>query len=94
MQDKSKTFEPTPKDLGECDRCGRTIRFGNAVVILSRNVEQIDITDEYPGGEAHVLDSQSLLQLCAECGSELDAEVLTEMLRALLVEGPDDPTDN
>lgn len=94
MKAKAKQFDATPKDLGKCDRCGKTIRFGNAVVILSRNVEQIDVTEEYPGGEAHVMDSQGLLQFCAECGSAMDAEVLTDMLRAMLAEEPGEPADN
>lgn len=77
-------------EYGECDACGKTIQFGNALVALNRNIEQIDASTEYPGGEATVLDSQVLLTLCANCGSQIDADQLRDVLVSLLVRNVED----
>ena len=43
----------------------------------------MDSTDEYPEGVATVIESDSLLELCAQCGNKLDAEMLKGILIAL-----------
>ena len=76
------------KDVyGECDACGKVLKFGNTVVSLNKNIEQIDVSDEYPDGEATVVDSTGLMELCADCGSRLDSDVLERLLKTILIDG-------
>jgi hypothetical protein len=64
-----------------CDWCGREILFGNAVVTLNKNIEQVDATEESPEGVITVIESDTLLTLCADCGNRLDGSVLRAMLK-------------
>lgn len=66
-----------------CDWCGKDIEYGNAVLTIDRNIQQMDSTDEYPEGIATVIESDSLLELCAQCGNKLDTETLKGILMAL-----------
>jgi hypothetical protein len=66
-----------------CDWCGKDIAYGNAVVTINHNIEQMDRTEEYPEGIATVIDGDSLLELCAECGNKLDSDMLKGILVAL-----------
>jgi len=66
-----------------CDWCGKDIAYGNALVTIDRNIEQIDSTEEYPDGIATVIESDSLLELCAQCGNKLNSETLKDILVAL-----------
>ncbi len=66
-----------------CDWCGKDIAYGNAMVTINRNIEQMDSTDEDPEGIVTVIDSSSLLELCAQCGNKLDAEMLKGILSAI-----------
>jgi hypothetical protein len=66
-----------------CDWCGKDIAYGNALVTINRNIEQMDSTEEYPEGIVTVIDSNSLLELCAECGNKFDAEMLGNILLAI-----------
>ena len=66
-----------------CDWCGKDIAYGNAVVTINNNIEQMDRTEEYPEGIVTVIDSDSLLELCAQCGNKLDADMLKGILLAL-----------
>ena len=63
-----------------CNWCGKDIAYGNAQVTISRNIEQMDSTEEYPEGVATVIDSENLLELCAECGNKLDTETIIKIL--------------
>lgn len=73
-------------DLGQvlavCDWCGVPIYYGNAQVTVTRNVEQVDRTSEYPEGQVAVIQSDPLLALCARCGNRLDRDVLRNVLRS------------
>ncbi len=66
-----------------CDWCGKDIEYGNAILTINRNIEQMDSTEEYPEGEVTVIESDSLLELCAQCGNKLDSEMLKKILLAL-----------
>jgi hypothetical protein len=66
-----------------CDWCGKDIAYGNASVTINRNIEQMDSTDECPDGIVTVIDSGTLLELCAQCGNKLDSEMLTKVLLAI-----------
>jgi hypothetical protein len=66
-----------------CDWCGKDIAYGNAMVTINRNIEQMDSTEEDPEGIVTVIDSKSLLELCAQCGNKLDAEMLKGILIAI-----------
>jgi hypothetical protein len=59
-----------------CDWCGTPIRYGNALVTIDRLVQQVD------EAKVSVIESNSLLSLCAQCGNRLDAEELANVLRA------------
>lgn len=69
---------------GKCDACGKTIKAGNAVVSITRNVEQMERTVANPGGVITVIDSQQLITLCAACGNKFSMERATEVLKAAL----------
>ncbi len=66
-----------------CNWCGKDIAYGNAQVTINRNIEQMDSTEEYPEGEVTVIQSDVLLELCAECGNKLDTETITKILLAI-----------
>jgi len=66
-----------------CDWCAKDIFYGNACVSINRNIEQMDSTEEYPEGEVTVIQSDTLLELCAECGNKLDTEIITNILLAI-----------
>jgi hypothetical protein len=66
-----------------CGWCGKDIEYGNAVLSIDRNIAQMDSTDEYPEGVATIIEIESLLELCAQCGNKLDAEMLKGILMAL-----------
>ncbi len=66
-----------------CDWCGKDIFYGNACVSINRNIEQMDITEEYPDGEVTVIQSDTLLELCAECGNKFDTEIVANILLAI-----------
>lgn len=64
----------------ECDLCEKPIYYGNAMVSVNRNIEQVDRTEEYPDGEVTVIDSDQLLTLCASCGNRFSTEYLRELI--------------
>lgn len=68
-----------------CDWCGRGIAYGSAMVTINHNIEQVDRTEEAPDGVVTVISSESLLELCAECGNRLDTGTLQSLL---VVSGP------
>jgi hypothetical protein len=67
----------------QCDWCDKEIAYGNASVAITRNIEQVDITKEEPGGVVNVVDSGVVLTLCAQCGNELDPDTLKSVLVVL-----------
>lgn len=64
-----------------CDWCGKDVYFGNAMVTINRNIEQIDISKQFPDGIVTVIQSDVLLSLCAECGNQLNATALGQSLK-------------
>jgi hypothetical protein len=54
-----------------CDHCGKPIFYGNACVTITRSIEQVDRTPEYPEGVVNVIDSVVLYTFCAECGNQV-----------------------
>ena len=64
----------------QCDWCGKDILFGNALVTLTKNIEQVDTTEGFPQGEITVIDSDTVLTLCADCGNRLDRDTLRAAL--------------
>ena len=71
---------------GKCDACGKTIKAGNAVVSITRNIEQLEHTVASPGGIITVIDSQQLITLCAACGNQFGVERATEVIQAALIQ--------
>lgn len=65
-----------------CDWCGRDIRIGNACLTVHRSIEQVDWNTDLATEEIQVIDSESLLELCATCGNKLDTETLRKKLVA------------
>ena len=47
---------------------------------FNRNIEQVDLTAEFPDGEVTVIESEVLLTLCARCGNRFSAKRATEVL--------------
>jgi len=74
----------------ECLLCDRPIYYGNAMVSINRNVEQMNQTEEYPDGEVTVIDSDLLLALCASCGNRFYTEYLRELI-ALSIQAAANP---
>lgn len=64
-----------------CDWCGATIAYGNAMTSVSRQIEQIDRSEAHPDGVVTVIESESVLELCAGCGNRLPVEKLKATLR-------------
>jgi hypothetical protein len=54
-----------PNVAGPCDRCGKPIKFGNACVLVEKNIERFD------GHSVTVEESNDLLRVCARCGNGL-----------------------
>lgn len=52
-----------------CSCCGKSIRYGNAFVAISRIVQQIDNNPDAEGLIASVIDSDSLADICFSCGN-------------------------
>ena len=65
---------------GQCQWCGRDIRYGNACLTICRNIEQVDWNAELRGDECTMIDSQVMLTLCASCANCLDHTELTTAL--------------
>jgi hypothetical protein len=63
-----------------CDWCGRSILLGNACVSVTRSIEQVEWNDELETEEMEVIESESLLELCAACGNRLDTAKLRRRL--------------
>ncbi|MDI9613346.1 MAG: hypothetical protein QM330_09935 [Acidobacteriota bacterium] len=70
------------KAFNDCDWCGRKISYGNAMVTISHSIEQIDRTPDNPDGIVSVISSQSLFELCAQCGNRLNTKALRKLLVA------------
>ena len=64
-----------------CQWCGAAIYYGNAMATVTRNIEQIDRTRAHPEGTVTVIQSDTLLTLCARCANRLDSEMLQTILR-------------
>lgn len=57
-----------------CDACGNPIRFGNAMVTINRNIEQVNRDPESGQETITVIESECLTTVCAECGNQLVVE--------------------
>lgn len=64
-----------------CDWCGKSIYYGNALVSINRNIEQVDEEDSRSGSVITVIQAEPLLTLCAACGNRLDDAVLRDLLK-------------
>lgn len=64
----------------QCEWCGRDIKYGNACLTVCRNIEQVDWDAEANWDECTMIDSQTMLRLCASCGNHLDHGELTKAL--------------
>jgi len=64
----------------QCDWCGKNILFGNAMVTLNKSIEQIDRSIDAPDGEVTVIQCDTLLTLCGDCGNRLNGDRLREAL--------------
>lgn len=67
---------------GQCEWCGRGIQYGNASLTICRNIEQVDWNAEAKWDECTMIDSQTILTLCASCANHLDHTELTKALAA------------
>jgi len=74
-----------PDDIfTSCDKCHQPIRFGNALVTVNRNVEQVDSTTDHPDGDITVIDMEVLLSLCATCGNKITEASIRSVLDVLV----------
>ena len=55
----------------QCDICGRDIHYGNAILEISRNVEQHDHEEETGLHGVTVIDADPLVTACGRCGNSL-----------------------
>lgn len=65
-----------------CEWCTKAIAYGNAMLTITRHIEQIDRTKNHPDGVVTVLQADVLITLCAECGNALDVDALKQILTA------------
>ncbi len=59
------------KVFAQCDICRRDILYGNAVLEISRNVEQHEYDKDTNYRSATVIDSVPLSTICAYCANQL-----------------------
>lgn len=79
--EREQTMETEKTFFDACDWCGKSICYGNALVTVNRNIEQVDEDDNPSGSVITVIQAEPLLTLCAECGNRLDDEVLRDLLK-------------
>ncbi|MGH8546784.1 MAG: hypothetical protein ACREX3_24865 [Gammaproteobacteria bacterium] len=65
-----------------CDRCEAPIAYGNALVTVARNMEQIDRTADHSRAIVTVIQSDAVLTLCDPCGNRLGVKDLRQALRS------------
>jgi len=63
-----------------CEWCEKPIGYGNATVTITRNIEQMDRTDEHPDGVVTVIQSDEVATLCGSCGNRLAIDALQKMV--------------
>ena len=80
--EEAKNFPNDREVYAECDWCGEPIYFGNAVVSVNKNIEQVSDSPEGENSVITVIRSDGLLNLCAACGNRLDEDKLNEFLQA------------
>jgi hypothetical protein len=69
-----------PEVAGLCDRCGTPLHFGNACLLVEKNIERFD------GQAATVEDSRDLLKVCTDCGNGLQAwRLRKELMQAATI---------
>ena len=80
----------------QCDICDRDIRYGNAVLEISRNVEQYHNEEETEVRSATVIDTDSLAIICAHCGNYLAnrKEILKHLAADLGLPTPPNTAEN
>lgn len=62
-----------------CEWCDKPISYGSATVTVTRNIEQMDRTDEHPNGIT-VIQSDVVTTLCGNCGNRLDINALRKIV--------------
>jgi hypothetical protein len=70
-------------EYASCDWCGASIAFGNALLTLCCNLEQVDAAGGGAEATVTVIRSEVALTLCARCGNR----VSLPSLRAILETG-------
>jgi hypothetical protein len=66
----------------KCEWCDEPIMYGNAAVVINKNIEQMDRTAEYPDGVVTVIQSDVITTLCGSCGNRLHIDALRKLLSA------------
>ncbi|MEA2625058.1 MAG: hypothetical protein QOD06_1103 [Candidatus Binatota bacterium] len=89
--DEDETAASADEPFASCDWCKKPIQYGNASVTVSRSIEQVNWNEEIVDAEVTVIQSESLLTLCAECGNRLDVEDLREDLERKVHALPEKP---
>ncbi len=73
------------KIYSQCDICGRDISYGNAVLEIKRNVEQLDYDEERGLKSVTVIDADPLTTICARCGNSIvDCKELRKQMLKIL----------
>lgn len=71
-----------PNEHCTCDWCNSSIKYGNALFHIDRLIGQIDWNAEEGSAIETVIDTESLLTLCGECGNKFKLDVLREKLNS------------
>lgn len=71
-----------------CDRCGKSIPFGNAFVSINRYIEQAEFSIERKRVEYQPIDAVQIVTLCARCGNLFDHHTLAKIIKSLPLEDP------
>jgi hypothetical protein len=90
-EDEEESGASPDEPFATCDWCKKPIRYGNASVTVSRSIEQVSWNEEIEDAEMTVIQSESLLTLCAECGNRLDVDDLRDDLERKVHALPERP---
>lgn len=68
------------KVFTSCDHCKKEILEGNAMMSITRNIEQADWNFPENDFEITIVESLELITLCGRCANNLDTETLKKFL--------------
>ena len=66
--------------ISTCDRCRKEIIKGSEYISITKNIEQIVLSENGNEDEVEMIQSDILVALCASCGNKFDTETLIKLI--------------